>query len=134
MIDVTEKPIDVPRVLASVETEKAGGVVHFLGTVRKEKGLTGLFYEGYPEMAVAVLRAIADEARRRWPVERVAVVHRVGWVGLGEPAVVVAVSSAHRAEAFEACRYVIDTLKREAPIWKMEYCEEEKGFKHAENC
>ncbi len=134
MIEVTEKSIDVPNVLKSVETEKAGGVVHFLGTVRREKDLTGLFYEGYPEMAGAVLKEIAAEARRRWPVERVSVVHRVGWVGVGEPAVVVAVSSRHRNEAFEACRYVIDTLKREAPIWKMEFCEEEKRFKHVENC
>ena len=120
MIEIVEKQIDVPKVLDSVRSETAGGVVHFLGTVRNDGGISGLFYEGYPEMAVAVLKRIADEAKRRWPVERVAVVHRVGWIPVGEEAVVVAVGSAHRAGAFEACRFVIDTLKKEAPIWKIE--------------
>lgn len=118
MIEITEKPIDVPAVLESVRSEASGGVVHFLGTIRNDGGISGLFYESHPEMAAAVLRKIADETRRRWPVEQVSIVHRVGWIPVGEEAVVVAVGSPHRAEAFEACRFVIDTLKKEAPIWK----------------
>lgn len=118
MIEMTEKPIDVSRVLASVETENAGGVVHFLGTIRRENGLEGLLYESYPEMALAVLKDLVARSKARWPVERAAIVHRIGWIPVGETAVVVAVSCPHRAEAFEACRYLIDTLKSEAPIWK----------------
>jgi molybdopterin synthase catalytic subunit len=71
-------------------------------------------------MARKVLESIASEAKRRWPVEAVSAVHRIGWIPVGEEAVVIAVSSRHRNDAFEACRYVIDTLKRDAPIWKIE--------------
>lgn len=120
MIEITEKAIDVPKVLDSVRSATAGGVVHFVGVVRNDDGIDGLTYEGYPEMALSVMKRIAEEATRRWPVETVAVVHRIGWVPVGEEAVVVAVGSGHRVEAFEACRFVIDTLKREAPIWKFE--------------
>ena len=118
MIEVTEKAIDVPKVLDSVRSKTAGGVVHFIGVVRNDDGIEGLSYESYPEMAVSEMKRIAEEAKRRWPVETVAVVHRVGWIPVGEEAVVVAVGSGHRAEAFEACRFVIDRVKEEAPIWK----------------
>lgn len=120
MIAITTKPIDVPQVLETVRSHTTGGVVHFLGTIRNDHGIDGLLYESYPEMAQKVLENIADEAKRRWSVENVSIVHRVGWIPVGEEAVVVAVGSAHRAEAFEACRYVIDTLKHEAPLWKVE--------------
>jgi molybdopterin synthase catalytic subunit len=120
MIALTQERIDVAKVLDSVRSETAGGVVHFLGTIRNDGGIDGLQYDSYPVMAQKILESIASEARRRWPVEEVSVVHRVGWIPVGEEAVVVAVGSAHRAEAFEACRYVIDTLKRDAPIWKIE--------------
>ena len=118
MIEVTEKAIDVPKVLDSVRSKTAGGVVHFIGVVRNDDGIEGLSYESYPEMAVSEMKRIAEEAKRRWPVETVAVVHRVGWIPVGEEAVVVAVGSPHRAEAFEVCRFVIDRVKEAAPIWK----------------
>lgn len=122
MIAIVHERIDVPQVLHSVRSETAGGVVHFLGTIRNDDGADqngGLFYESHAKMAESVLRKIADEAQRRWPLERVSVVHRIGWIPVGEEAVVVAVSSAHRAEAFEACRFLIDRIKEEAPIWKV---------------
>lgn len=120
MIAITAEPIDVPQVLETVRSPTTGGVVHFLGTIRNDHGIEGLLYESYPEMALKVLESIAAEAKKRWPIETVSVVHRIGWIPVGEEAVVVAVSSPHRSEAFEACRYVIDTLKHEAPIWKVE--------------
>jgi len=120
MIDIVSHPIDVPTILDSVRSQTSGGIIHFLGTIRNDGGIEGLLYESYPEMAKKVLEDIAAEAKKRWPVESVSVIHRVGWIPVGEEAVVVAVGSAHRAEAFDACRYVIDTIKHEAPIWKVE--------------
>ncbi len=118
MILIVEGPIDVATVLASVQTERAGGVVHFIGTVRQDGDITGLHYECYPEMAQQRMADLAEAATRRLGLEKVSAVHRVGWVPLGEVAVVIAVSSAHRAEAFEGCRWMIDQIKQEAPIWK----------------
>ena len=100
----------------------------FLGVVRDHSegrdGVTGLTYEAYEEEAVAKLAAVADEARRRWPVvDRVALLHRIGDLALSEASVAVVVSSPHRAEAFEAARFCIDTLKETVPIWKREHWE-----------
>jgi len=120
MIEITANRINVPEVLDFVRSHTSGGVVHFLGTIRNDNDIDGLLYECYPEMARKVLETIVAETKKRWSVEKVSVVHRVGWIPVGEEAVVVAVSSPHRAEAFEACRFVIDTLKHEAPIWKIE--------------
>jgi molybdopterin synthase catalytic subunit len=103
----------------------AGGIDIFLGTTRAEpsptgKALAALDYEAYEEMAVVGMRDLAARARSRWPIIRLALVHRLGRVAVGEPSVVVAVSCGHRAEAFEACRWLIDTLKAEVPVWKKE--------------
>lgn len=130
MIEITDKPIEVEKVIEATRTQKAGGYVHFVGSVREEGDLEGLFYECYPTMALKILQVIVDEAKKQWPVEHVAVVHRHGWVPLGETAVVVAVSSAHRREAFAACQYVIDQLKERVPIWKYDGNGEEKVCVH----
>lgn len=118
MIEVSEEPIDVAKVIESVRVQKAGAIAPFIGTVRREKGIEGLFYECYPDMALPILKEIARETKKRWPVEQISIVHRYGWVDVGEPSVVIAVSSGHRGEAFEACRFVIDQIKSEVPIWK----------------
>ncbi len=118
MIEVTDKPIEVWKVLQSVVTETAGGIVHFLGTVRREKGIQGLFYECYSAMALRLLRELATDAKKQWPLEEIAIVHRIGGVKVGEPSVVIAVSAAHRREAFEACQFLIDRVKEDVPIWK----------------
>lgn len=101
-----------------------GAVVLFSGTVRDHAehrtGVTTLTYEAYAEQVEPRLRAIVDEARRQWPIGRMALLHRVGELDLEESSVLVVVSSAHRAEAFEAARFGIDTLKATAPIWKRE--------------
>lgn len=133
MIEVTEKPIEVWKVLQSVVMEEAGAVADFIGTIRREANLVGLFYECYPEMARQILREIVLEAEKRWSIQEVSVVHRYGWIEVGEPVVVIAVSSAHRREAFAACQFVIDQIKEIVPIWKKEVSEREERFRHAEN-
>lgn len=118
MIELTEKPIEVEKVFQSVFTKKAGGIVHFVGTIREEDDIKGLDYECHPPMAEKVIQNIIQSAFKKWPLQKASVVHRYGWIALGEAAVVVAVSSAHRKEAFEACQFIMDTIKHDAPIWK----------------
>jgi len=120
---LTSSPIDVLAACAFVRTPAAGAIDIFLGTVRVEQSpdgrlLVALMYEAYPAMADRVCRQIIDEARERWPVLHCAIVHRVGRVELAEPSVVIAVACPHRADSFDACRYMIDQLKQRAPIWK----------------
>jgi molybdopterin synthase catalytic subunit len=122
-VRVQAEPLDLAGLLAFVQAPSLGGVAVFLGTVRDHhagRAVVRLEYEAYPEMAEAEMRKIAEEARARFHVARVAVAHRTGPLAIGETSVAVAVASEHRKEALEACRYVIDTLKRTAPIWKRE--------------
>ncbi|MBX3730943.1 MAG: molybdenum cofactor biosynthesis protein MoaE [Candidatus Sumerlaeia bacterium] len=100
---------------------EAGALVVFSGIVRATEGdrqVGHLDYEHYAGMAEREMAKLAEEARRRWPVRRVGLVHRVGPVGVGEPSVLVAVSAGHRDEAFAAARFLIDELKKSVPIWK----------------
>jgi molybdopterin synthase catalytic subunit len=111
---------------------EAGAVAIFLGTTRAERhpdgrALVALEYEAYADMATAQLRDLAERARARWPVLRLAVLHRTGRVPVGEPSVLIAVATPHRAESFEACRWLIDTLKSEAAIWKKEIWSDGSG-------
>jgi len=127
MIKITPKPIDVQKVIDTVSSLGAGAVNVFIGTVRNQangKNVVWLEYEAYEAMAVAEIRKIIDEASHRWPLLGWAVSHRIGTLKPGETSVVVAVSSPHRRESFEACQYVIDTLKAKAPIWKKEVFED----------
>jgi molybdopterin synthase catalytic subunit len=120
---ITEEEIDPKEILESVKSERAGAVAIFLGTVRNfsEVGrVEGIRYESYVKMAEQRLWEIEEELYRRWPVEKVRIVHRVGELAVGDISVAVAVSSPHRAEAFEACRHAIERIKREVPIWKEE--------------
>jgi len=123
MIALTAEPIDVANVLQHVQRAEAGAVVLFLGTTRQftaGRETVELAYEAYREMAEKELCRLEAEARERWPLVACAVVHRVGVVLVGEPSVAVAVSSPHRDAAFEAGRWLIDSLKETAPIWKQE--------------
>jgi molybdopterin synthase catalytic subunit len=123
-IAIINEPIDSARVLARVQSTQAGAVILFLGTVREftqEKQTLFLEYEAQEEMALAKMRELARQARERWPLLKVAIVHRVGRLELGDASVAVAVSSPHRADAFEAGRFLIDTLKEVVPIWKKEH-------------
>lgn len=123
MIEITQSPIDHAAVTERVRSNRAGAVCSFLGTVRELTGdrrTASLDYEAYPEMAEKKMAELEAEARQRWPIIDVALVHRVGHLDLGEISVVVAVSCPHRDQAFEACRWLIDTLKQVVPIWKKE--------------
>ncbi len=127
MIVLTLNPIDIKATLEYVSTEESGGINLFIGTTRNEsrgRRVVSLEYEAYEPMAFGLLEQLVGAAKRRWPLKRVAVVHRLGKVAVGEASVVVAVSGAHREEAFAACRFLIDTLKKEVPIWKREYFED----------
>ena len=124
MVQITTSPINIQLAVDSVRTPESGGIDTFIGTTRnysKGRAVSALEYEAYEPMALKVMERIVEEARRRWPVHGVAVVHRVGRVEVGEASIVIAVSSAHRKEAFEACRFLIDKLKQDVPIWKREY-------------
>jgi molybdopterin converting factor subunit 1 len=121
---VTTDPVDVGAVLKGVTRPDAGGIALFVGTTRDEndgRRVERLEYEAYDAMAATEMAAIGAEMCRRWPVLALAMVHRVGVVPIGEASVAVAVATAHREAAFAACRYGIDTLKADVPIWKKEY-------------
>ena len=123
MIELSDQPIDVPQITDSVRDTRAGAVVLFLGTVRELTGdvrTSRLEYEAYEAMAISELQRLETEARNRWSLSGVTVVHRTGSLDPGDVAVAVAVSSAHRREAFEAGQWLIDTLKEVVPIWKQE--------------
>ncbi|MFQ5637824.1 MAG: molybdenum cofactor biosynthesis protein MoaE [bacterium] len=124
MVKLVSEKIRLDDVLAQVEDPATGGVALFLGRVRnhaKGRAVAEMDYEAYPEMALKKMQEIEEQARKRWPVSKIMIVHRVGRLQLGEVSVVIAVASSHRAEAFEACRFAIDTLKETVPIWKKEY-------------
>jgi molybdopterin synthase catalytic subunit len=121
---VTGEPIGAGEAIAFVGDTGAGGTCVFLGTVRDSSAsgaVTGLTYEAWDELAVRRLEELGDELFSVWPVRRVALVHRVGELEVGDVSVVIAVSAAHRAEAFEACRHAIERLKQDVPIWKKEH-------------
>jgi molybdopterin synthase catalytic subunit len=131
-IELNAEPIDAGRAVAFVSTPAAGGIDVFLGCTRAETGpdgrrLVALDYEAYTEMAMKQLRLLASEARARWPVVRLAILHRVGRVELAQPSVVIAVATPHRAESFDACRWLIDALKVDVPIWKREVWDDGSG-------
>jgi len=120
---ITTKPIDPSAVLKSVLDPSAGGTVIFVGTIRRRnegRMVESLEYEVYKEMAEKKMEEIESVVRAKWPVEKVTMVHRYGKLKVGEASVAVAVSSEHREEAFEACKFAIDTIKRSLPLWKRE--------------
>jgi len=122
MVSLTRQTIDLAELHEATPAD--GAVCVFVGVVRAENGgraVRYLEYESYEEMALAQMEALVGEVRRRWPVNEVRIVHRLGRLEIGEASVAVAVSSPHRAQAFEACRHAIDTLKKTVPIWKKEF-------------
>jgi molybdopterin synthase catalytic subunit len=123
MIKIVKEEIEIGKVLESVQDPSAGGIDIFIGTTRNHssgKEVHSLEYQAYEPMALKLMNDIEEQIRRQWPVRKISLVHRIGKVAIGEASVVIAVSSVHRKEAFEACRYAIDTLKKTVPIWKKE--------------
>ena len=126
MFKVTEYPLSLDELLREVSHPGAGGIVLFLGVVRDNndgRDVNYLEYEAYDSVAESSMRRIAEDARSRWPETRLAAAHRTGRIEIGGVSVIVAASAPHRGEAFEAARYMIDTLKAETPIWKKEVFE-----------
>ncbi|MDH5398985.1 MAG: molybdenum cofactor biosynthesis protein MoaE [Cyclobacteriaceae bacterium] len=127
MIEIRETPLDVAEVTQAVTTPTAGGIDVFVGTVRNEtrgKKVVRLEFEAYEKMALSEMEKILIRAREKWPIEKCAIVHRVGTLLPPDIAVVIAVSTPHRVASFEACRFIIDTLKETVPIWKKEIFED----------
>ena len=120
MIEITRDPIDVGAVVGSVRRDEAGAIVMFLGTVRADPNVAVLDYEVYVPMATKVLTDLADKATAKFSLTGVSIVHRLGRVPVGDDSVAIACSAAHRREAFGACRWVMDEVKRIVPIWKSE--------------
>lgn len=127
LILLVREPIDADALIQHLRTPADGAVVTFDGCVRNQShGRRTLYldYEAYESMAMAKIQEIAAEIHGKFPIDRVAIAHRLGRLEIGETSVFIAVSAPHRPAAFEACRYAIDTLKRTVPIWKKEYFED----------
>ncbi|MDQ3877277.1 MAG: molybdenum cofactor biosynthesis protein MoaE [Actinomycetota bacterium] len=123
---ISPDPIDIGEALSGVTANAVGGIAIFVGTVRSTAAerpgsdVVRLEYEAHPTLAEVRMQEIADEARLRWSLERIVAIHRTGVCDLGTVTVVVACGAAHRAEALDACRWCIDTIKDTVPIWKKE--------------
>jgi len=129
IVEIWDSPLDVVKAVALAGDGGSGAITIFLGTTRGERRadgceLSALEYEAYREMAVAQIRRLCGEARGKWPIGRSVVLHRVGRVDVGQPSVLIAVSTPHRKEGFAACEYLIDRLKADVAIWKKEVWED----------
>jgi len=129
MIDIQllDTPLDTQTCVDFVTNDAAGGIAVFIGTVRnqtKGKAVLQLDFEAYQPMAISEMRKIAERASQQWPIEKIAIHHRVGLLKIQEIAVIIAVATPHRKAAFEACQFAIDTLKETVPIWKKEFFED----------
>jgi len=122
--ELVRKPIEIAALTRHVRAPEDGAIVTFDGFVRNQshnRATLNLDYEAYESMALAKMREIGAQLHEKYRIHRVAIVHRLGRLEIGETSVFIAVSAPHRAAAFDACRFAIDTLKRTVPIWKKEY-------------
>ena len=127
MIRLSQDKIQVEDVIQSVTSDGAGAIDVFIGTVRnqtKNKKVIRLEFEAYESMAIKELEMIRDRAQAKWPILKIAIVHATGVLQIGDIPVVIAVATPHRNDAFEACKFVIDELKKTVPIWKKEFYED----------
>ncbi|HEY9535804.1 MAG TPA: molybdenum cofactor biosynthesis protein MoaE [Mucilaginibacter sp.] len=126
-IQISAKTLDVQQCIDRVMSADCGGIDVFIGTVRnatKGKTVVRLEFEAYEKMAVSEMEKIAQQTFANWPVQKILIHHRTGVLQVGEIPVIIAVAAAHRDAAFQACRYIIDTLKQTVPIWKKEIFED----------
>ncbi len=126
MFRVSNRPIDLQELVDYVSDAEAGAIGTFIGTTRNNnegRKVIALDYDGYPEMAEKELRRIGADAQTKWPICRMAIVHRLGPVQITEASVIIAVSAGHRDAAFAACRFAIEEIKKTVPIWKKEVYE-----------
>jgi molybdopterin synthase catalytic subunit len=120
---IQQEPLDPSALVAAVRRDDAGAIALFYGIVRNEnmgRAVQYLEYDAYPEMALKKMREVAAEVRAKHPIAEIGVLHRIGRLEIGETSLLVAVSSGHRKEAFDACHYAVDRIKQIVPIWKKE--------------
>lgn len=120
MMHLTRHPLDVNDLLAAVQSAERGGTCVFLGTVRNDGDVTAIDYSAYEAMAFAEIERILSDAQGQWPQARVILQHRLGVIPVGEASIAIAAAAPHRDEAFAACRYVIEEVKKRLPVWKKE--------------
>ncbi|MDB5128746.1 molybdenum cofactor biosynthesis protein MoaE [Mucilaginibacter sp.] len=126
-IEIHTAPLNIQACTDWIMSPDSGGIDVFIGTVRnvtKGRAVLKLEFEAYNKMAINEIKKITKQAFEKWPVQKVLVHHRTGTLQIGEIPVIIAVSAAHRAAAFDACRYIIDSLKQTVPIWKKEFFED----------
>jgi molybdopterin synthase catalytic subunit len=126
MFEITSDPLDPAKLVEAVRRDEAGAIALFYGIVRNEnigRKVLWLEYDAYPEMAIKKMREVADEVHAKFPVTGIGVLHRTGRLEIGETSLLVAVSSGHRKEGFEACHYAVDRIKQIVPVWKKEVFE-----------
>jgi molybdopterin synthase catalytic subunit len=126
-IQISTTPLNIQSAVDWIMSPDSGGIDIFIGTVRnatKGKRVIRLEFEAYEPMAIAEMEKIVKQAAEKWPIQKALIHHRTGILDVGEVPVIIAVSAAHRAAAFDACRYIIDTLKETVPIWKKEIFED----------
>ncbi|MDW0216708.1 MAG: molybdenum cofactor biosynthesis protein MoaE [Nitrososphaeraceae archaeon] len=131
MISITNKHISLQDVMFELEDNSAGALSIFIGNVRNQ-GRSGnvseIYYEAYSEMAEQKMREIENEAQTKWRIKKLVAIHRIGNLKVGETSIIIGVSSEHRHEAFEACKYIINNVKTRVPIWKKEISEESQKW------
>jgi molybdopterin synthase catalytic subunit len=123
MIAITERPIDLNHILLQSKDDSAGATTLFLGSVRDHnegQNVSGIHYESYKEMSQSVLLEIEKEVLEKWEIKKFIAIHRIGDLKIGDVSVAVSISTEHRKDSFEACKYTIDTIKTRVPIWKKE--------------
>lgn len=131
MISITNNRLSLQDVMLELEDNSAGALSVFIGNVRN-RGRSGnvseIYYEAYSEMAEQEMREIENEAQTKWGIKKLVAIHRIGNIKVGESSIIIGVSSEHRHEAFEACRYVINNVKTRVPIWKKEISRESQKW------
>ena len=120
MMHLTRHPLGVDDLLAEVQSSERGGTCVFLGTVRSDADVTAIDYSAYEAMAFAEIECILGEAQSQWTSARVILQHRLGVIPVGEASIAIAAAAPHREDAFAACRFVIEEVKKRLPIWKKE--------------
>ncbi|HET9357169.1 MAG TPA: molybdenum cofactor biosynthesis protein MoaE [Nitrososphaeraceae archaeon] len=131
MISITNNQLSLQEVMLELEDNSAGALSVFIGNVRN-RGRSGnvseIYYEAYSEMAEQEMREIENEAQTKWGIKKLVAIHRIGNIKVGESSIIIGVSSEHRHEAFEACKYVINNVKTRVPIWKKEISRESQKW------
>jgi molybdopterin synthase catalytic subunit len=131
LIRITTSHLSLQEVISELEDNSAGALSIFMGNVRNE-GMFGnvseIYYEAYSEMAEEKMREIENEAQTKWRIKKLVAIHRIGNLKVGETSIIIGVSSQHRYEAFEACKYIINNVKTRVPIWKKEISEQSQKW------